>query len=325
MTLGTDRQTPVISVVMAVFNGAATLARTLDALRPDEGPELEIIVVDDGSTDATPGMLDRWQVAGPNRRVIHQSNQGLTAALIAGCRLARGKYIARQDAGDISLPGRLPRQRRELDADPDVVMVSSGVRFVDPDGEELYRVVMDDDQAMAGLSAEDGSSLRGPPHHGSVMFRISTYREAGEYRAEFRVAQDLDLWTRMVERGRHVRVSDLLYQADSSPGAISFTRPGIQRAAIRLILEAGERRRRGESEMQVLDEARRLTRGAPLSRRLAQSGYHYFVAGCLRQSRPEKAARHYRQAIGHDPLHWRAWMRWIQLLFARWNRPSAGK
>ncbi len=316
---------PVISVVMAVYNGHDVLGRTLESLETEECDGVEIIVIDDGSTDDTASILDHWQVVAPNRRVLHQSNQGLTASLIAGCRMAHGRYIARQDAGDLSFPGRLSRLREVLDKDTEVVMVSSGVRFVDQDGDLLYEEVMAGDAAMSGLRAREASALRGPPHHGSVMFRAETYRDAGEYRAEFFVAQDLDLWTRLAERGRHVSLGDILYQADASPGAISFTRPEVQRAATALILEAGHCRLRGESELRVLEEARRVTRRAPASPARSRSAYHYFIAGCLRDSRPDKALRNYRHAIRSYPLNWRAWIRWIQTAFGGLNRPSGAK
>ena len=206
-----------------------------------------------------------------------------------------------------------------------MVMVSSGVRYVDRDGDLLYEETMPGSAAMSGLTATEPTALRGPPHHGSVMFRADTYRDVGEYRAQFYVAQDLDLWTRMVERGRHVSLPDILYEADTSPDAISFTRPRIQRAATRLILDAAECRRKGEPELQVLEAARRVTRRAPSSPGRSRSAYHYFIAGCLRKSRPEKALTHYRLAIASDPLHWRAWIHWIRLSVSRLNRPPGAK
>ena len=99
----------VVSIVMAVCNDADVVDRTLQSLQGEETADVEVIVVNDGSSTDTADLLDRWQIAARNRRVAHQPNQGLTASLITGCRLASGRYIARQDAGDVSLPGRLSR------------------------------------------------------------------------------------------------------------------------------------------------------------------------------------------------------------------------
>jgi len=102
--------TPEVSVVMGVYNGAEHLEQTLASILSQEGCDLEFIVVDDGSTDDTGSILDAWAAQDKRLRVIHQQNTGLTRALIRGCAEARGEFIARQDAGDVSLPGRLDAQ-----------------------------------------------------------------------------------------------------------------------------------------------------------------------------------------------------------------------
>ena len=95
---------PEVSVVMSVYNGASNLAATMDSILSQEGVELEFIVVNDGSTDETGEILDDYARRDDRVRVIHQENTGLTRALIRGCAAATGEFIARQDAGDVSLP-----------------------------------------------------------------------------------------------------------------------------------------------------------------------------------------------------------------------------
>src|SRR5438309_11131114 len=114
---------PAISVVMGVYNGASTLAATLDSILGQTEGDFECIVVDDGSTDATAAVLDEYASRDPRIRVIRQANAGLTRALIAGCASARGTYIARHDAGDLSDARRFALQRRTLDADSSVAFV----------------------------------------------------------------------------------------------------------------------------------------------------------------------------------------------------------
>src|SRR5262245_47015027 len=128
---------PEVSVVMSVHNGASHLVATLDSILSQEGVELEFIAVNDGSTDKSAQILDDYAQRDDRMRVVHQDNTGLTVALIRGCGIARGEFIARQDVGDVSLPGRLARQRAILDAEPAVVMVSCATRFVGPADEEL--------------------------------------------------------------------------------------------------------------------------------------------------------------------------------------------
>src|SRR5262245_30164988 len=96
---------PEVSVMMSVYNGASHLAATLDRILSQEGVALEFIVVNDGSTDKSSQILNDYAQRDSRLRVIHQENTGLTRALIRGCDAARGEFIARNDAGDISLPG----------------------------------------------------------------------------------------------------------------------------------------------------------------------------------------------------------------------------
>src|SRR5262245_21944801 len=203
---------PEVSVVMSVYNGASHLAATLDSILSQEGVELEFIVVNDGSRDKSGQILNEYAQRDSRLRIIHQENTGLTRALIRGCGTARGEFIARQDVGDLSLPGRLARQRVILDAEPDVVMVSCATRYVGPSEEEVYTVAQSSEELEEGLRQLTIEKMRGPSSHPSVMLRRSTYEQVGGYRAAFPVAQDLDLWMRISEVGRCLAMPEVLYQ-----------------------------------------------------------------------------------------------------------------
>ena len=115
---------PDISIVMSVYNGADRLRETMESVLSQEGVSLEFIIVDDGSTDGSDVTLGNYARHDARVRILHQENQGLTRALIRGCEAAKGKYIARQDAGDISLPFRLHLQKAVLDQHEDCAFVS---------------------------------------------------------------------------------------------------------------------------------------------------------------------------------------------------------
>ena len=129
---------PEVSVVMSVYNGASDLAVTMDSILSQEGVEFEFIVVNDGSSDKTGQILNDYAQRDSRVRIIHQENTGLTRALIRGCDAARGEFIARQDAGDVSLPSRLKSQASLLRDHPDCVLVSCWTDMVGPEGEFLY-------------------------------------------------------------------------------------------------------------------------------------------------------------------------------------------
>src|SRR5436853_2023556 len=99
-----------ISVVMAVYNGGAELAPTLDSILGQSEADFELIAVDNGSFDDTPAVLRHYAARDGRLRVIRQENAGLTAALIRGCAAASAEVIARHDCGDRSHPERFARQ-----------------------------------------------------------------------------------------------------------------------------------------------------------------------------------------------------------------------
>src|SRR5262249_20822617 len=142
-----------------------------------------------------------------------------TEALIAGCAAARGRFIARHDSDDVSLPGRLERQADLLTSDPALAMVSCGTRAIGPGGETLFENHRRADPADATRRLRE--ERLGPGAHGSVMFRADAYRRVGGYRAPFRYAQDWDLWLRLTEVGRFDHVPEVLYAYRVTPDSIS--------------------------------------------------------------------------------------------------------
>ena len=118
---------PLVSVVIPVYNGERFVAEAIDSALAQSLSNLEIIVVDDGSTDGTSRTLATF---GSRIRVHRQANRGVASARNAGAGQARGSYIAFLDADDVWLPDKLERQM-PLFASPGVALVYSGVRVVD--------------------------------------------------------------------------------------------------------------------------------------------------------------------------------------------------
>ena len=300
---------PQVSVVMSVYNGAESLRDSVESLLSQEGVDLELIIVNDGSTDTSASLLDSFAAADARIRLLHQTNQGLTRALINGCAVARGKYIARQDCGDWSLPGRLRAQLQAMQSHPEAAMVSCSTRFVGPNLEPLYDVTLTEAEAATGLKTLELIRLRGPAHHGSTLFRRDLYERVGGYREQFYFAQDLDLWTRMVEHGRHVAIPDLLYQATFTLGSISSLQRQRQIECATLILECARLRRDGQSDAPVLSKARLIVPQAGKASSTETASALYFVGTCLSNHRDPRARRYYREALRANPLHLRSAIR----------------
>jgi len=310
---------PLVSVVMGVFNGAADLDKTIGSVMSQEGVALEIIVVDDGSTDDTADLLTAWAQRDSRLRVISQANRGLTAALIAGCQAARGEYIARQDCGDTSLPGRLDKQSGALSSQPQLSFVSCRTRVCTKSGVELYQLACEGNEGLpdciVDIDSPHGIKF-GPTHHGSVMFRRICYEQAGGYRPDFYYGQDWDLWYRLAQVGSFMCLPEVLYQASLSPTDISLRATARQRAIGSASLEALKLRLAGLSEELALSTARTIRPGGSTNFPLDPAGAgEYFIGECLRRRGEVQLANEYfKAAIRKRPTHFKAWLRRAQLI-----------
>lgn len=301
-----------LSVVLAVFNGAPALPATLDSILGQTERDFELLVIDDGSTDDTPRILADFASRDARVRVITQSNSGLTGALIRGCAETRAEVIARHDCGDRSHPERFARQLALL-ASADVA--SCATKFVDVDGDLLYLARADGDEVQRSLLHDDASRIHALPHHGSAMFRREAYTRAGGYRAEFRVAQDLDLWIRIAQNsGKFAIADDVLYDATIEPRSIS----GSARAAQVALTEIAVALRDGRGSL----DAAAAVPSTPITAR-GEAAALYFIGKCLLQQRNRKGLRYLREAIRRDPWHWRAWLSLISAAASPARGPRA--
>lgn len=306
-------EAPEVSVVMGVFNNADTLPAALESILLQEGVALEFIVIDDGSTDGSAAILDEAAKKDGRLKVVHQKNAGLTRALIDGCAMASAPWIARQDADDVSLPGRLKTQlarARQADAP---ALVSCRAECMTPEGDVLYVTdAMDDPEAARRRVLRDRRTLSA---HGAMLFRTDAYRSVGGYRAEFYYAQDVDLSIRLAEVGPVAAVADVLYRFQFAPGTISGRTNRWPLAFHRLVLQSQAARAADRSDQAVLRQAlllgRRCTEGecAPVSHFPAW----YFMGNCLLAAgNPARAARYLKMALTLRPWSLRAWFRWLQ-------------
>ncbi len=304
---------PEVSVVVGVRNTESCLAASLDSVLMQTGVSFEVIVVDDGSTDATPRLLAAYAARDARVRILTQPRRGLTRALIAGCAEAMGEFIARQDVGLSTrwLPGRLVRTVAPLRERADVALAACGTRMLSPRGEFLFDECPSDADARAGIATLDLARFRGPSSHAAVTFRKRTYDAVGGYRGEFRLAQDMDLWLRLMERGSLATVPEILVERGISPDGSSGAQNTDQRRFGGLAIEAAALRRAGKPEATVLARASELSSRVPeRATRRGRAQGRYFLGSCLRHDDPAAARRWFRDAALAWPFHGRAWIRW---------------
>ncbi|PKN13217.1 MAG: hypothetical protein CVU69_02635 [Deltaproteobacteria bacterium HGW-Deltaproteobacteria-4] len=207
---------PLVSVVMSVYNGERYLREAVDSILRQTFTDFEFIIINDGSTDGTREILESYQ----DERIvlIHQENMGLTKSLNKGIALARGKYIARQDADDFSLPERFATQVSFLDRECDISMVGSAVQVVDKSGEVLTTFK----NPTGSSEIKEILKKYNCFWHGSVMFRRECLTSVGCYNERFGTAQDYDLWLRYSEKLNLANLPEPFYAYRVSPEAITF-------------------------------------------------------------------------------------------------------
>jgi len=185
---------------MSVYNAATWVHDAVESVLTQTVPDLELIVIDDGSTDATPATLAG--VRDPRLRVERRPHAGLTRSLNVGLALCRAPLIARLDADDLALPEKLARQRAFLDAHPDVGLLGTGAREFDAAG----RAIRDVRPPASDAAIRRVLIRRNPFIHCSVVVRRTVLDRVGGYDEALCVAQDYDLWLRI---GRVTRLANL--------------------------------------------------------------------------------------------------------------------
>ncbi len=191
---------PTVSVVMAVHNEERYLRSAVDSILVQDFRNFEFIIIDDASTDATPDMLRDFARRDDRIRILSNAeNLSVPRSLNRGLDAARGRYIARMDGDDISLPHRLSEQVRFLDANPDFVLVGGGAEYIDADGKVTKRFV-----AGATPWEFDWISIFRPPLlHPSAMYRAALVRDNNErYDPACDRAEDFEFWHRLLRHGK---------------------------------------------------------------------------------------------------------------------------
>lgn len=236
-----DTPDPTVSVLLPVFNGERYIGEAVESILKQTFPDFECLIIDDGSTDETPEILRFFAEKDPRIRVLTKPNEGYTIALLAGLSLAKGKYIARMDADDVSHPDRFASQVAFLDENPACGAVGSAIRIIDPDGDPIshrrYPLTHSEIDSAHVLKGE--CSLA----HPSTMIRRSVLEEAGSYRPEFEPAEDFELWTRLGEKAELANLAAELLSYRIHPKSTSTQRSRDQVDRVNRAIAAVWRRR----------------------------------------------------------------------------------
>jgi len=210
---------PRLSVLMPVYNGARYLGESIASVLGQDFRDLELVVIDDGSTDDTPRVVAEWAARDSRVVVLRRNENGGTArALNAALPVARGEYFARQDSDDIAAPFRFSRQVASFDASPDVVVVSMAYRHIDAQGRLQDRIDPYEEPEVLHHLLHFAPALGAG---GQLMFRAAAVRQLGGWEGAFRVSQGWEISTRLCRLGRVVVLHDVGIHYRRHPGGVS--------------------------------------------------------------------------------------------------------
>jgi glycosyltransferase involved in cell wall biosynthesis len=197
-----------VSAIIPVYNGAVTVAEAIDSVLAQSYARLEVIVVNDGSTDATAEVLRRY---GERIKVIERPNSGIAVSRNIGVAAANGEYLAFLDSDDAWAPAMIERTVAALDRNPDCVLAYTNCAVIDSDGRDL-------DSALIGAGVDHAPTLQEmlarlwPIMPSAVVMRRAAFDACAGFSEEFRSYgfEDVIFWLRVREQGAFVYLPECL-------------------------------------------------------------------------------------------------------------------
>ena len=212
---------PAVSVVLPVYNCPLYVGGAIESVLAQTFADFELIVIDDGSKDETPAVLRRF--TDPRIMLVTQENRGLAATLNRGIELAHGRYIARQDQDDISLPERFAKQVAYLDAHPECGLVGTWAEIL-RDGARTERAHR---HPSDNLTLKFELLFNNPFVHSSMLIRRAALSRVGAYSTDRnrQPPEDYELWSRIARYYEVANVPELLHRYREVEGSMSRDGP----------------------------------------------------------------------------------------------------
>ncbi|PTB99223.1 hypothetical protein C9993_04170 [Marinobacter sp. Z-F4-2] len=204
---------------MSVYNGEEYLSKSIDSILKQSFTNFEFIIINDGSNDNSEEIIKSYC----DPRIIYISNEanlGLISSLNKGLALARGKYIARQDADDISLRNRIEKQVKHLEENSETAVVGSHIRYIDEKQNHIGSL----EYPVTRNSNKWQLFFNSTICHSAALYRKSLALKLGGYSKEYKYAEDYELWSRISRCSGIENLSDTLQLYRIHNGAISSKR-----------------------------------------------------------------------------------------------------
>lgn len=198
---------PLVSVLIPVFNGEKYLSEALDNIGKQTYGNLEIIILNDGSTDGSGAIIDRFVESEKRAIAVHKKNTGLTDTLNHGLSLASGIWLSRNDQDDVASITKLERQMETVLGNPSLVLVGSDFSTLAEETGQIrrYHLPIGHNQLLSRLRR-----VRSFFPHSSALFRLDVARQVEGYDIDALYNEDWDLWLRLSELGEIGSVAESL-------------------------------------------------------------------------------------------------------------------
>ncbi len=309
---------PTVSVLMAVYNGEKHLREAMDSILNQTFSDYEFIIVDDCSADKTPVILEKYAQKDQRIVLIHnERNLGLTVSLNRGLARVKGKYIARMDADDISLPERLTMQIHYMEEHPDCAVVGTQAVFIDDDGDVLRQSnnPLEHKEIEDRLWRGEGLVLI----HASAVMRHEAVVKAGGYHKEAGFAEDLDLYLRLAEMRRLANLPDVLFNVRLTPDSITGLGSEDDDTALyaSVVREALIRRGMNPADVEI----------GHFPRMKSRAEWHAEQAWRLykKDGDMKVARKHAFRALRYNPFYFYAWRAFIYVVLGKKTGESIRK
>jgi len=229
-----------VSVIMCVYNAEEFLRESIESVLGQSMRDLELIIIDDASTDSSQDIIREFlEKDGRIVSLRNDTNLGPAVSRNRGIKIARAKYIAVQDADDISVKDRFLKQYAFLENNPDLFLVGGGMLNVDPDGART---------TTSKPMTDESESNKALPRMCTIVNSTIMFRNTKDvlYREKFRYAMDYDLFLVLLTRGmRMINLPDPLIERHMLPGSISFGKRLQQRLFAKKAVEFYHERTHG--------------------------------------------------------------------------------
>lgn len=280
---------------MPAYNAGKYIAEAISSVLGQTFPDFELLIVDDGSSDNTLGVIHDFTDS--RIRLLVQENKGIALALNAGLKAARGAYIARFDADDVCFPERLARQVLFLDGHPAYLVAGSDAEYISENGEHLF------DFRCKGHSHReilDQLYRHCPFIHSAVMYRKESILRLGGYPAYAHNFEDYLLWVQLLKWGKCCNLPEPLIKVRINPASVTIDEKWRGRHFRQLkksIIQKGVvTKEEGDVLLAIIRSQE--------TRKIKQGAYHALCGKKLLADnyRPAKARWHVKRAIHANPL-----------------------